>query len=203
MHIQPLAEERRTKAVMNDLLIWIHEAGNPYFDWLFGGAEVALPIIASRMTCPGSELFVGDADVLLDDSGDAIGCFIALTGATLAQRRRRDAIAYLNSVGSAGRNALTSRIKESRNLFASIGSDEFYLSKLAVRREMRKRGRGRALVERFLAAGVDRGLHRFALDVSESNISAVQLYESMGFHVSARSNMPAAGITYLAMRMAM
>ena len=92
---------------------------------------------------------------------------------------------------------------ESRDLFASIGYDEFYLSKVGVRREMRARGHGRTLVERFLAAGVDRGLHRFALDVSESNIGAVQLYESMGFHVSARSNMPAARITYLAMRMAM
>jgi ribosomal protein S18 acetylase RimI-like enzyme len=199
--IEILAEEQRTEAAMIDLLSCVHQAGNPYFDWLFDGAEVALPIIASRMKCPESELFAGCAEVLLDTSGEVIGCLVALTGTALTRCRRADAVAYLDSVGRAGRTVLTSRMMESRDLFAPIGPAEFYLSKLGVRPDMRGQGHGRALLERFLGAGIDRGLRRFALDVSESNIGAVRLYESVGFHVSARSHLPSAGITYLDMRM--
>jgi ribosomal protein S18 acetylase RimI-like enzyme len=201
VRVEILAEDQRTEAAMNALLSCLHEAGNPYFDWLLGGAEVALPIIASRLRSPQSELYVGAAEVLRDTSDDLIGCLVAHTGAALTRCRTADAVAYLHGVGRAGRAALTRRMRQSRDLFACVEPDEFYLSKVGVRPDMRRRGHGRALVERFLAAGLHRGLRRFALDVSESNVRAVRLYESMGFHVAARSPLPAAGITYLDMRL--
>lgn len=201
VRVEILAEEERGEAAMNQLLSCVHHAGNPYFDWLLGGREVALPIIACRLRCPESELFVGTAEVLRDTSGEVAGCFVAHTGVALTRCRTADAVAYLHAVGRAGRTALTRRMRQSRDLFASVEPDEFYLSKVGVRPDMRRQGHGRALVERFLAAGLDRGLRRFVLDVSESNVRAVRLYESMGFHVAARSPLPAAGITYLDMRL--
>jgi ribosomal protein S18 acetylase RimI-like enzyme len=182
------------------VLPWIHEAGNPYFDWLFGGADVALPIIASRMRSPSSEVAIRDAILFLDDDGGAIGGFIALTGAELGRRRKADAIAYLNSVGKAGRDSLLHRMQASRDMFARVRPDEFYLSKVGVRSDVRGLGYGRALVKEFLSIGMSRGYANFALDVSGENTEARCLYESMGFQVSEMSRVPTGAMTYVTMR---
>jgi ribosomal protein S18 acetylase RimI-like enzyme len=182
------------------VLPWLHEAGNPYFDWLFGGPDVALPIIASRMRSPSSEVAIRDSILFLDDDGGAIGGFIALSGAELGRRRKADAIAYLNSVGKAGRDSLLHRMQASRGMFATAAPDEFYLSKVGVRSDARGLGYGRALVKKFLSIGMSRGHRNFVLDVSGENTEARCLYESMGFQVSETSRVQAAAMTYVTMR---
>jgi ribosomal protein S18 acetylase RimI-like enzyme len=186
--------------LMPSVLPWLHEAGNPYFDWLFGGADVALPIIASRMRSPSSEVSIRDAILFLDDGGGAIGGFIAFSGAELGRRRKADAIAYLRSVGKARRDSLLHRMQASRDMFATVRPDEFYLSKVGVRPDARGLGYGRALVEKFLSIGVSRGHRNFVLDVSGENAEARFLYESMGFRVSEQSRVLTGAITYVTMR---
>jgi ribosomal protein S18 acetylase RimI-like enzyme len=201
MRLQALAEDPKIEAWIPAVLPLIHEAGNPYFDWLFGGPSVALPIIESRMQVAGSELSVCDTVVLLDESERMVGGFIALTGADLGRRRTVDAAAYLQRIGRSARAQLLQRMQTSRNLFASVRPDEFYLSKVGVAREARGRGYGRLLVERFLAIGAAQGLDHFVLDVSEKNTAALGLYESLGFRVTAKACTEDGDLTYLTMRL--
>jgi ribosomal protein S18 acetylase RimI-like enzyme len=186
---------------ISSVLPLIHEAGNPYFDWLFGGPTVALSVLASRMRSQESEISICDAVVALDSVGDVIGAFIALTGAELGARRKTDAVAYLKHVGRSGRARLLQRVQESRDLFASVRPDEFYLSKIGVRADTRGCGHGRALVERFVSMGVERGLTRFVLDVNDENASALHLYRSMGFRIAGASSICGGCMRYVTMRL--
>ncbi|HXV94447.1 MAG TPA: GNAT family N-acetyltransferase [Pseudonocardia sp.] len=187
--------------LVDDVLSWVHEAGNPYLSWLLGGPEAASAVLAARMRDPASEISVRDATLLRDDTGETIGGYIALPGAELARRRRADAVAYLQSAGRAGRAALTARMQDARDLFAPVEPDAFYLSKIGVRPGERGHGHGRVLLDHFLAAGAATGTRLFALDVSEGNAGAIHLYESRGFRTVARSRLPGTDIAYVSMRL--
>ncbi|WP_214365550.1 GNAT family N-acetyltransferase [Pseudonocardia sp. H11422] len=201
MDIRPLADSANAESLVADVLPWVHEAGNPYFDWLFDGAHVAMPVLASRMKSSSSEVSIREATLFVDSSDDAVGGFIAWSGADLQKRRRADAIAYLQSVGKPSRSPLMQRMRESRHLFATVEPDEFYLSKLGVRSDVRGLGYGRILADRFLTIGLVRGIRRFVLDVSASNIQALRLYESLGFQVAAKSHLQTGEMTYLTMQL--
>jgi ribosomal protein S18 acetylase RimI-like enzyme len=200
VRIQNFAAEANLGGRAEEILSWIHEAGNPYFDWLFGGANEARHVIMSRMLSETSEISLRNTTLLVNGSGDVLGGFIALTGKDLAERRMADIVAHLRQVGMSGRADLMRRVQMSRDLFAAVEPDEFYLSKLGVRRTARGRGYGRVLVHEFLRVGAARGLRRFVLDVSEGNAAALQLYASTGFRVSTRSQVAEGGLAYLNMR---
>jgi ribosomal protein S18 acetylase RimI-like enzyme len=196
----PATEDINIDECISSVLPLIYQAGNPYFDWLFGGPSVALPIIESRMRSPESEISIRDTVVLEDNGGNVVGGFVAMTGAELGGRRRADAVAYLQYVGRAGRASLLQRMQESRDLFASVQPEEFYLSKVGVRSDARGRGHGRTLVERFLLTGAADGLNHFVLDVNDGNVAALQLYRSMGFRVVREASVQGGHIKYLTMR---
>jgi ribosomal protein S18 acetylase RimI-like enzyme len=201
VHTYTPTEDIDIDTCISSVLPLIHEAGNPYFDWIFGGPDMALPIIESRMRSPQSEISIRDTVVLEGDDDDVIGAFIAMAGAELVERRRVDAVAYLQHIGRAGRAPLLQRMQESRDLFGSVQDEEFYLSKAGVRSDARGRGHGRAIVERFLSIGVAHGLNRFVLDVSAGNVAALRLYRSMGFRVVGEASVQGGRITYLTMRL--
>lgn len=53
---------------------------------------------------------------------------------------------------------------------------------IAVDVNMRKKGIGKLLMEALFNKGNLKGVQRFALEVRQSNIAAISLYESCGFH---------------------
>ena len=59
--------------------------------------------------------------------------------------------------------------------------DEGHITNVAVAPEARRRGIGRALVEKSLKTGSENGLKAFTLEVRTSNRAAIALYESLGF----------------------
>jgi ribosomal protein S18 acetylase RimI-like enzyme len=177
---------------------WLHEAGNPYFDWLLGGRAAALPILTARMRAADSEISLRDVAVLLDDAGRVVGGFVAHDGGELQRRRRADAVAFLHHVRAEECAALVQRMKLSRGLFTEVEPQAFYLSKVGIRPDARRRGYGRVLTERFLAEGATRGASRFLLDVGAANHGARRLYESLGFELTKVSH--GGGMTYLAMQ---
>ncbi len=59
--------------------------------------------------------------------------------------------------------------------------DEGYITNVAVFPEHRRRGVGKALLERVFSHAGDTGLSFVSLEVRESNIPAISLYESLGF----------------------
>lgn len=59
--------------------------------------------------------------------------------------------------------------------------DEGHITSLTVRRDYRGYGYGREQLLHLLAAGEERGVRTFTLEVRESNERARKLYDSMGF----------------------
>lgn len=181
-----------------EVLPWVHEAGNPYFDWLFGGFEAALKNIASWMRRPSSEISISRVTLLF--AGDRpVGGFVALRGADLPLCRKADALAILREAQSEGRSDLLARMGAVRGLFPLVGADEFYLSKIGVAADLRGTGLGRRLVMEYLATGRAAGFRRFRLDVWAEHRTALQLYESLGFRVLLESSSSESGIKYLSM----
>lgn len=59
--------------------------------------------------------------------------------------------------------------------------DEGYITNVAVFPEYRRQGVGKALLERVFSLARDEGLSFVSLEVRESNIPAITLYENLGF----------------------
>lgn len=183
--------ERFTEAVVT----LARAAGNPYCDWFFGTPWRARAALRAWLDRPSSELAADGVTVLLDHDR-VIGMFIALGGGELVLRRKADALAAAAAAGEE-RRAVLERLAASRELFAPVSADEFYISRVAVTPDLRGRGLGRRLMSECLAAGRAAGYDRFCLDVSAGNEPAVRLYRSLGFRVEADRR--AAGMRYLRM----
>ena len=63
--------------------------------------------------------------------------------------------------------------------------DELRVNSFAIARRWRRRGAGRALLARVLVMAHRLGARRATLEVRTSNVAARQLYEAMGFVVTA------------------
>lgn len=59
--------------------------------------------------------------------------------------------------------------------------DEGYITNVAVRRELRRRGVGKRLMESIIKIARDMPLSFVSLEVRESNFGAIALYEGLGF----------------------
>ena len=64
--------------------------------------------------------------------------------------------------------------------------DELHINTVAVRPAERRRGVATFLLEASMAEAAQEGARRATLEVRESNTAALQLYQRLGFHVSAR-----------------
>jgi ribosomal protein S18 acetylase RimI-like enzyme len=167
-------------AIVAEALPWVHEAGRPYYDWLFGGAEVARTVLARWMRRPTSEVYAGRVR-LVREGERPVGGFLALSGRELADARRADALAVMTEFRAPGQKAVPSRLRQAGRIFVPVEADDFYLSKMGVNPTQRGRGRGRLVLEEYLEMGRARGLQRFRLDVWEGNEPALRLYRSAGF----------------------
>ena len=64
--------------------------------------------------------------------------------------------------------------------------DEGFVTNLAVRPDLRRKGVGRALLRRLISDCADLGVRAVSLEVRESNAPALALYLSEGFTVDGR-----------------
>ncbi len=70
-----------------------------------------------------------------------------------------------------------------------IAIDEGDITNVSVKKELQGQGIGKALVEELITRTVLRGVRTLFLEVRKSNISALALYEKMGFeHMGVRKN---------------
>jgi ribosomal protein S18 acetylase RimI-like enzyme len=179
-----------------EALPWVHEAGCPYVDWFFDGREAARAAVEEWMHRPSSELFIGNA-VLLMDGDRSLGGFIALGGADLRSCRAGDMVAAASAVPEEQREAMMGKVMAASPLFAPTADDEFYLSKIGVVRAKRGAWHGSAILSEYLLTGARAGYRRFRLDVSADNTTAIQLYRSVGFEAEQEGS--ADGMRYLSM----
>lgn len=194
-----LAEDPHPRRHLPDLVPWVHEAGNPYFDWLLGDPGTALAAIELWMGRPSSEIALTRLVALFED-GRPVGGFVGVAGADLARCAKADSLAALKAVGRKGRPELLRRARAVANLRLAVGADEWFLSKLGVLEPFRRGGRGRALLHEFLERGDAQGFTRFRLDVWEQDEQTVRLYESAGFITADATYSEELGRRLLAMR---
>jgi ribosomal protein S18 acetylase RimI-like enzyme len=194
-----LVQEPQAERFIPEVLPWLYEAGNPYFDWLFGGREPARERLETWMRRTSAEVSILRV-TLLCDGGCAVGGFLALGGAEVMRCRKADLVALLmKEKHGKAREELLTRIAAVRDLFPVVEDDEFYLSKIGVVPGLRRGGQGRELALEYLAAGSRAGFQRFRLDVCAENRPAVHLYSSLGFRVARESVSTEAGMKYLSM----
>ena len=192
-----LAEEEDAQRFIPETLPWIHEAGNPYFDWIFGGSESARGHLADWMKRDSSEVSIRRV-ILLREKGTGVAGFVALSGVDLAGCRKADSLA-LAKIEPAERQRLLTRMSAARGLFPPVDPGEFYLSKMGVLPVHRGRGLGRRLVETFLEVGENARFRRFRLDVARENRLAKELYASFGFEVTQECSSENGRLAYAAM----
>jgi ribosomal protein S18 acetylase RimI-like enzyme len=193
--VRPWSEVAGSPGASTELLKLVHEAGNPYGDWFFGGEAHALPAVGRWLERASSELHSGRISVLAR-GGRVAGMFLAVGGAELQICRKADTVAALVEAGEE-RPAFLSRMAAAARLFLPVPKDSLYLSRIAVAPRLRGQGLGRVLMTEFLRAGWRAGIGRFDLDVAADNEPAIRLYRSFGFRVEARRS--AAGMRYLRM----
>lgn len=183
--VQP-GEGSDAEALLGDVLPWVHEAGNPYFDWLLGGPSAARAVLERWMRRPSSEISIDRVSAFCH-AGRSVAGFIAMTAAELARCRRADTIALITEAGSSGREGLQASLESTKGLFPAPSPEEYYLSKMGVVHDWRGRGLGRQLVTAYLAAGHAQGFRHFRLDVAADNVSAIGLYGRFGFTAEAET----------------
>jgi ribosomal protein S18 acetylase RimI-like enzyme len=176
----------------------IREAGNPYYDMLFGSSETTATTLNAWMRRASSEVSIRRVQFLLCDS-EIAGGFIALSGIELREARRADAMALLQSVRATDRPGLITRLANLSSLFSPVNDDDYYLSKVAVAPPFRGRRLGRVLVERYIAEGSSHGYSRYRLDVHTDNQAAVQCYRAAGFEISSRTESKDGSLKYYSM----
>jgi ribosomal protein S18 acetylase RimI-like enzyme len=181
-----------------EVLPWVHEAGNPYFDWVFGGPDQARRTLGDWMQRNSSEVSLTRV-VLLLEAEAPLGGFISMGGGELLLCRKADTLAVLNEPDKTRKAELSSRLEATRGLFPLVGADQYYLSKVGIAAYARGQGLGRVLTEAYLERGRSAGFTRFRLDVCSENQPALRLYTSLGFRVVSESVSDEAKLRYLAL----
>ncbi|MCG8408199.1 MAG: GNAT family N-acetyltransferase [Phycisphaerales bacterium] len=174
------SEVHNPEQYVDDVIPWMHEAGNPFYDWLYGGPQATREILREMLLRRTSEMWIGRASLLLDGA-TAVGGFFATDGEALTRCVSADMVALLRRMPAKERADFTARTKAALSVFPPVDADQYYLSSVGVRADCRGRGFGRRLVKEFLAQGRDAGFQRFRLNVSADNQPAVELYRSFGF----------------------
>lgn len=176
---------------------WVHEAGQPFFDWVIGDRAVALQTVERWMHRRSSEVSIERA--VLPGGRQPVGGFIAVSGAALQRCRRSDALAAALAVPARQRPALIWRFSVGLQLFPDVPADALYLSRIGVLPHARRQGAGKAIVQHYVELGRRDGFRRFTLDVWSGNVAARALYGSLGFRPSSENHAAEAGMTYVRM----
>lgn len=186
-----------TEPYLPQVLPWVHDAGNPYFDYLFGGTDAARENVLNWMQRSSSEIALQRVRGLLQD-GKMVGGFIGLSGVELPKCRKADMMVLMKTFATQ-KEILLKRLAAARKLFPPIPEDTYYLSKLGVLPNFRQKGLGRKLAQAFLATGRELGFSRFQLDVCCDNHVAVNLYSKLGFQIKQESSTRIETLRYYSM----
>jgi ribosomal protein S18 acetylase RimI-like enzyme len=190
-----ILQRQASEDLVDELVPFVHEAGNPYFDWFFGGPAHARACLGAWMRRPSSEVWIGRVTLFtLEDQ--IIGGLVALPGSEVQGCRTADAVAALGAVGKA---TIIERIKAARGVFPPVRVDAFYVSKLWLIPSVRGRGYGGRLMRQFFALGESRGFRDFQCDVWSGNQSAIRLYEACGLKAVAESRSGETSLRYVSM----
>jgi ribosomal protein S18 acetylase RimI-like enzyme len=190
-----------SKFVDSDSISWIHDASNPYWDWLWESENDALIQLKAWIGRPNSEISLNRITCIVE-SDRILGGFIALGGRELQQCRKADLLAFLNYIRKNQYGRIIEKMSKTKHYKSIVAEDEYYLSRMGVQPFARGKGLGKYILKAYISSGVSNGFKRFRLDVDMNNNNAIRLYEDSGFsieHVAENNEVP---FKYCSMTMA-
>lgn len=191
------AEFLEDPAMLDQIAEGMHDAGNPYFDFIFDGAEVARATLRRWITRKTSEVFAGRAHLLFD-GGELVGGWVGMLGSECRACRMADTAALFAQFSGPARAALLARLESARHLFATFEDDDWYASKLWVRRGLRGKGYARILSEGVFTPGP--GSNGVVVgDVRWNNEFGLRAYAHFGL-VPVKENVSSSGLRYVIVR---
>lgn len=198
MAIVPSQASPPTDDLIAEVLPGIHDAANPYFDFICGGPDAARATLNRWARRESSEVSIRRV-VMIQNDGNAVGGFIAMDGLELQKARRLDMAALTMGGNSRDREAMVKRLHLVQDLFMPPEPQDYYLSKLWIDRPFRGCGYSKHLMQCYLQCGHRLGFSQFRLDVCAGNERAIHLYRTLGFIEGREGNAPEAGLRYLTM----
>jgi ribosomal protein S18 acetylase RimI-like enzyme len=195
MKVELCTVDANLESIREACIDHIQEAGNPYFEHVFGAPDLAREALSRWMLRESSEIFAGRIR-FFSFEGHRVGGMIVLNGDELAVCRKADGFALATSGKSALRRQIRERLGSVKDLFPSVPDEAIYLSKIWLFPEKRGRGLGSQIVEAFKQHARELGATRLELDVAVSNTSAIALYERANFAVVSQREADA-GLSYM------
>lgn len=181
-----------------DTFIWLYDASNPYWEWLWQSEYEARAQLTLWSQKPNSEVSINRI-ICLSDSKQIYGGFIALSGYELKKCRKADFITLLNYAKRNPIKAMVTRIQIASKLFNVVLDDEYYLSRIGVHSIARGKGFGKRLLKAYIEEGISKGFKKFRLDVATENTQAIRLYEGFGFTIDCISKEDGVPFQYCSM----
>ncbi len=180
---QHLSGVPKAEQHIGDVLPWLHDAGNPFYDWFYGGADATQGALHEMLGRRSSEMWIGHVRLLhLDDQ--PVGGYIAHAGVDRSRFAASDLLALVRQTPADQRAAVSARIKKALSVFPAVLADEFFLSGIGVLPAYRGRGLGKHLMQEYLAEGRAAGMRQFRLNVHADNHAAASMYRGFGFSVA-------------------
>jgi GNAT superfamily N-acetyltransferase len=176
------AEFPDSAALILQMTPWVLAAGQPYYDWFFGGRELAERTVAMWIRQPSSEVSIQRAKFLQCGSQIA-GGIIGLGGAELRKARLADINSYWATLDSPSRGGLIERLSQSVDAFAPVADDEYYASKMGLARSFLGKGLAKVMLERCLEQGSALGYTKFRADVHTENQPSLRCCLGLGFEI--------------------
>lgn len=168
----------------------IYEAFSEYYD-LFGFAKrKMIGLISEQFGMDGSEI---RNSFVLTDGGDKISAGMSVLPARdLNHARMTGSFHLLSPLGIEQKASVLNNLKFFSNGIPEVPEDSFYLSRIAVASEFRRKKRGSVLLEEFAVLGKE--FPTLGLHVNAEKTEAVQFYINNGYKTIGPD-----GLSYLAM----
>jgi len=162
------------------------EASRPYNDFVYSDDEAGRHIRGLLFERGAAEYCPPHGRVLLRGV-EVMGMIAFLRGDELSACRLRSAH-FLTRTGIFREDAgLRDRLRLAGRTLLAVQPDEFYLSRIAVRRDARGGGIGGRLMAAFEEEGARRRCRRFLLEVATGDAAAVRFYMIRGYAVIGRA----------------
>ena len=118
--------------------------------------------------------------------GRAVGMLLGYSGAEKAAEDPATGMGLLRTIGP-GMVRRLGRLLRLQRMIGTIEAKEWYVSNVAVYAEFRGHGIGRTLMEVAEQEARDAGSVSVVLNVETDNVSAIRLYEMLGFAILGRT----------------
>ena len=178
---------------------WILAAGQPYFNWLCGGNEAAERTVTMWMRQSSSEIAIHRIQ-FLQCGEDVAGGIIGLGGAELKGARNADINSLWASLDFRSRKTLIGRLSQCADVFAHVGEDEYYASKMGLARSFLGKGFSKLMLKRCVDQGTALGYSKFRADVQVENHPSLRCCLAIGFEIFYTGESTDGALKYHALR---